>query len=227
MMVNPKMELFFTGYHYMRNNKFGFIVVKLGVDGQIDKSFGDAGKAESPYPTDRVSNIQDLVELPGGDIAAVGYTNGIRAYMPSLTLIQENGKYTEGFNFDGYIEINFNEDNPSNDNRVEYFPETGTAVIIGSSKKKLALASVKLNYVTNVKENSMLKQNIVYPNPSSGEFHIKSEMNISYFEIRSIDGKLLKQGSGSFFSLTALPAGIYVGTFSDGTKTYRQLLNKI
>jgi len=77
-------------------------------------------------------------------------------------------------------------------------------------------------------------QNIeVYPNPSSGQFRIENlPINIEYFSIYRLDGKLLEKGiisreAQSFtINLNEFPEGLYLLTLrkSDGTLITKKLL---
>ena len=223
LYISSNKSIYLTGYHYATNSNFTTLLVKLDSSGRPDSSFGTNGKADNPI-NDKSGLGHDIIELPTGQILLSGVNSLVNNHQPMIASYSSTGQVEESFNFDGYIDINFNGGATSNGNFIEYNPMNGNAIFIGSSSKNLALAAVKCANGASI--NEFENVGTIYPNPSAGIFTIESELEFNSYRVLNSFGQVLINGTGKSIDCSKLSNGTYTLVITTDYQIYYKKLLK-
>jgi hypothetical protein len=68
--------------------------------------------------------------------------------------------------------------------------------------------AIKLGYPSNILEDNLKFDNLIYPNPANKSVHIISE-SMNYFKLFDINGKLINSSTNNLFDVSNMSKGIY------------------
>lgn len=94
-----------------------------------------------------------------------------------------------------------------------------SATVGGMFKSTTALA---------VDNASLLTKSSIFPNPSKGEFNLKTSKKVVSISVFDATGKLVLTTKATSFNLSSLPKGVYImnASYTDGSKEERKLIKE-
>ncbi len=78
--------------------------------------------------------------------------------------------------------------------------------------------AIKLGYPNFLVENSLITQNIIYPNPATKTIYITSD-HMKYYQLFDINGKSINSSTNNFIDISNLNKGIYFINIYDSNNT--------
>jgi hypothetical protein len=153
-----------------------------------------------------------------GEIALTGRTYSSNTYKPSMTKIRADGTSDATFNFDGFIDINFNQGENSNNNFAQYNASTGTVILIGTSGDNVAIAGVKMHYGASV---TTIDQKLRFvPNPATNSISIKHDLPFDQVRILDLQGRVVLTSNEKHLDISNLDTGVYIVLIDNQSAVY-------